>query len=231
MAKYVISDLHGEYDMFMKMLELISFSDEDELYILGDILDRGANPIKIIDYIVTKNNIVWIKGNHDEMLVDYVDTLDFSLWAMNGGHSTLEEILLTKSEDYIQALAMKIKRLPLYKIVDNYVLVHAGAYYSPMDDGLYMEEHLNSISEDFLLWDRSHIGTKFNSDKYTLICGHTVTFTINGQNKIIFDNENNKIMIDCGATFEGGQLGCLRLDDLKEFYITKRDVLEGQNEG
>ena len=33
MAKYVISDLHGEYEMFMAMLDKINFSDKDELYI------------------------------------------------------------------------------------------------------------------------------------------------------------------------------------------------------
>lgn len=39
MYKYVMSDIHGCYDEFIKMLELISFSDKDELYILGDVID------------------------------------------------------------------------------------------------------------------------------------------------------------------------------------------------
>ena len=42
---YVMSDLHGQYNAFLKMLELINFTDEDELYILGDIIDRGPNPL------------------------------------------------------------------------------------------------------------------------------------------------------------------------------------------
>ena len=46
-AIYVISDIHGEYDLFMKMLEKIKFQDTDTLYILGDILDRGPNPIHL----------------------------------------------------------------------------------------------------------------------------------------------------------------------------------------
>ena len=44
----VISDIHGEYDLFMKMLEKIKFQDTDTLYILGDILDRGPNPIQLL---------------------------------------------------------------------------------------------------------------------------------------------------------------------------------------
>ncbi len=45
---YVMSDIHGEYDKYIKMLELINFSDEDELYILGDIVDRGKEPVKVL---------------------------------------------------------------------------------------------------------------------------------------------------------------------------------------
>ena len=41
-AIYVISDIHGEYELFMKMLEKIKFQNTDTLYILGDILDRGV---------------------------------------------------------------------------------------------------------------------------------------------------------------------------------------------
>ena len=37
-----MSDIHGELDKFEQMLELIRFSDEDHLYILGDVIDRGA---------------------------------------------------------------------------------------------------------------------------------------------------------------------------------------------
>lgn len=38
---YVMSDLHGMYDKFIAMLEKIDFSDSDELFIIGDIIDRG----------------------------------------------------------------------------------------------------------------------------------------------------------------------------------------------
>ena len=40
MATYVISDIHGQYDMFMELLEKIPLKDSDTLYILGDVVDR-----------------------------------------------------------------------------------------------------------------------------------------------------------------------------------------------
>ena len=49
-----------------------------------------------------------------------------------------------------------------------------------------------------------------------IITGHTPTLAINGKDKI-YHNKNN-IVIDCGCTY-GGRLACLRLDDMKEFYV------------
>ena len=48
MAKYVIADAHGEKALFDKMLEKIGLSDEDTLFVLGDIIDRGPEPIPLL---------------------------------------------------------------------------------------------------------------------------------------------------------------------------------------
>ena len=42
---FVISDLHGQFVLLQLLLQKINFSDNDELYILGDIMDRGPNSI------------------------------------------------------------------------------------------------------------------------------------------------------------------------------------------
>ena len=42
---YVISDIHGHYDEFMKMLKMIDFKDEDILYVLGDCIDKGSKSV------------------------------------------------------------------------------------------------------------------------------------------------------------------------------------------
>lgn len=48
MSTYVMSDIHGCFDEFMQMLDLISFGSADELYVLGDVIDRGPEPIKCL---------------------------------------------------------------------------------------------------------------------------------------------------------------------------------------
>lgn len=45
---YVMSDIHGMYDKYIEMLELINLREHDSLYILGDIVDRGLHPMKIL---------------------------------------------------------------------------------------------------------------------------------------------------------------------------------------
>ena len=45
---YVMSDLHGCYEDYIKMLKLINFNDSDYLYILGDVCDRGKQSIEVI---------------------------------------------------------------------------------------------------------------------------------------------------------------------------------------
>lgn len=58
MATYVISDIHGCYDAYKEMLEKIQFSENDMLYVLGDVLDRGPHPIRIIQDLMRRPNVV-----------------------------------------------------------------------------------------------------------------------------------------------------------------------------
>lgn len=45
---YVVSDLHGCYDLYKKMIDKLQLKDADTLYILGDLVDRGDKPMEIL---------------------------------------------------------------------------------------------------------------------------------------------------------------------------------------
>ena len=123
---YVMSDIHGEYEKYIEMLRLINFNDDDELYILGDIVDRGPEPIKILQDIIMRSNVFPIMGNHDLMALDILKKLSVDItednfssqvdievmnemldWFSNGGTVTMEKFReLNKTErrdilDYI----------------------------------------------------------------------------------------------------------------------------------
>ena len=86
--RYIMSDLHGCFDEFKKMLELIHFSEDDELYIIGDIIDRGPEPIPLLQYIMNQKNIYVIMGNHEDMMINAIKSRSYDLWFYNGGEIT-----------------------------------------------------------------------------------------------------------------------------------------------
>ncbi len=66
MSTYVMSDIHGHFDEFLRMLELIEFSDRDELIIAGDYVDRGPKTLEMLRWIEeSPENVILLKGNHD----------------------------------------------------------------------------------------------------------------------------------------------------------------------
>ena len=65
MSTYVISDIHGQYNMFIELLDKIDLKDTDTLYILGDVLDRGPHPIKTIRKLMEMPNAICLVGNHE----------------------------------------------------------------------------------------------------------------------------------------------------------------------
>ena len=62
---YAVSDIHGCYRQYKEVLEKIAFSDEDTLYVLGDVLDRGPEPLRVLEDMVGRYNVIPIIGNHE----------------------------------------------------------------------------------------------------------------------------------------------------------------------
>lgn len=230
---YVMSDIHGEYDKYIKMLKHINFSDEDELYVLGDIVDRGNEPVKVLLDMMSRANVFPVMGNHDLLALDimkklcvdieeenYATQVDISVmnemldWFNNGGTTTLEnfrELDKIKRKEIIDYL----ESFPLCEIAEasenTFILVHAGL------GNFNKNKKLKDYTPEELLTSRSNPDIRlFDDDSIYVVSGHTPTQTITGKSEIYI--KNNNICIDCGACF-GGRLGCLCLDTMEEFYV------------
>lgn len=236
---YIMSDIHGHYSEFRKMLKTIEFDDSDTLYIIGDIMDRGNENLKMLNYVYLSPNIHLLMGNHEDLLIQsyraefgidrkYCETV----WISNGGYKTkdeLQKIKRKKLEEYLDY----IESLPMYKFLyynnQEYLLVHAGLLYS----GGYTDKYtLMENQKDNLLWIRDDYlaNKKISELPFKIITGHTPTSYLfeNGYHLDIEQKRNslnnkivtcdNKINIDCGCAYDRF-LGCLRLDDMKEFYV------------
>ena len=239
MANYVISDIHGHYDYYLKMLEKIRFSEEDMLYILGDVVDRGPHPVKVLQDLMRRPNVCCLAGNHEEMFCDCMktllkeiteesiagmdeNTLEMLLsWQMNGSAPTTKEFQkLSRSEQ--REIFEFVSEFDVYEEVHTamgeFLLVHAGLSNFEPDKEIWEYE----LQE--LIWTRPDYQRTYFRDKF-IVTGHTPTLLIeeNPRKGFIYKSHNN-IAIDCGCGITGGRLGCLRLDDLKEFYVEEKDL-------
>ena len=61
---------------FQNMLKKIDFTADDMLYIIGDIIDRGTKSIELVKYCMNQKNIILIRGNHEQMMLDAMKILN-----------------------------------------------------------------------------------------------------------------------------------------------------------
>ena len=94
---YCLSDIHGEFDRYQAILEEIHLSDEDTLYVIGDVIDRAPGGVDILEDIMARKNVVMLMGNHEQMCLDTLGKINVygarQLWASNGGSVTRRELL------------------------------------------------------------------------------------------------------------------------------------------
>ncbi len=238
MATYVISDIHGEYDMFMELLEKIGLRDEDTLYILGDVLDRGPHPIKTVQKLMEMPNAVCLVGNHEQMAIEcfsnylmqfvteeFISSMNeemihgLSSWLVNGGDTTIKEFRKLDMDEKQDVIDF-IKDFELYEELlingKEYLLVHSGlGNFSP-------EKEIEDYSLLELVWERADYDIQYFPDKF-VVTGHTPTQEISGNPRpgYIY-RHNNHIAIDCGAFIPGGRLAAICLDTGEEFYSSEK---------
>lgn len=94
---YCMSDIHGELNRFKAMLDLINFSSDDTLYIIGDVIDRHPGGVEILKIIKDTPNMFMLLGNHEQMCLDTLGPNSVygsrRLWQENGGISTYRDLL------------------------------------------------------------------------------------------------------------------------------------------
>ena len=232
MATYVISDVHGDYEGYRKILEMIHFSDEDVLYVNGDVIDRGKGGIKILQHMMMQPNIYPILGNHEyaagtclrflmkEITEENIDGISEETihnlleWQNIGGQQTMDEFHKLPREEK-QDIVDYLDEFSLYEEIEvnenRFVIVHAGlANFSP-------DRSLDDYELHELVFQAPDYERIYFPDKY-LITGHLPTKAIEGNprpNKIFL--QNNHIAIDCAAGYDGC-VGCICLDTFEEFY-------------
>ncbi len=213
--RYVVSDIHGHLDKLWELERKINLKDHDTLYILGDVVDRGPEPINLLKYCMSRENIVLLMGNHEDMMLNFLletegmdrknlsnsdlySTDYFGNWEYNGGDITYTQFL-RESKETQKEIIDYLKSLPIELTVktkhDTYYLVH-GMY---VDEDIY-ESMTEESKRKQKIWGRIRRYSVGPEGK-TVIVGHTPTITITGKSEIFV--RPNLMCIDCGMATYG----------------------------
>ena len=167
-----VGDVHGHYEGLMKLLEAIAPDSQDQVYFVGDLIDRGPQSARVIDF-VRHNRYHCVLGNHEQLLLESfpggeVRMATLQNWLYSGGQTTLASYRDT--ETLLDHLDW-IRGLPIYLDLGDIWLVHAG---------VHPELPLPEQTTQEFCWIRDlfHSSTQpYFSDKL-IITGHTITFTL-----------------------------------------------------
>lgn len=210
---YCISDIHGDYDKYIAMLELIKLSDGDTLYVIGDIIDRGKRGVDIALDLMARKNAVFLLGNHEYMCIDALWRRDFDSrerWLRNGGGVTRDDLLYRRAPDVRDSVLDWFRAAPDCADLEvsgrKFHLVHGAPGETTYER----------------IWRRPEKDAPPPMPGTTVIVGHTPTHYLAGSDgkPLRIWHGSGIIDIDCGlaGAYPQRRLGCLRLDDMAEFY-------------
>ena len=233
MAVYVCSDLHGQLTLFRRLLDKCGISDGDRVYILGDVLDKGRDSFRLLDFVCHSLNFFLICGNHEQMLKE-IYAEEMKAYTGDNEDLVLNRIRKRYPEcglDLDWDLLDYVDDLPYYVETEGFIGVHAGLELER--DGRIRP--LPKQNPKVLVYDRHFQDPNVIplSEKPVLF-GHTPCSYENGTGEFIKTlkpgrtGENGlsdyaKIRLDTGALFTG-RLGMLRTDDMRECYVSVSGV-------
>jgi serine/threonine protein phosphatase 1 len=205
---FVIGDIHGCFDKLCALMDKIPINfTRDQLIFIGDYIDRGSGSIEVVDYLIDLQKqlpgTLFLKGNHEDMLINYLDGSDRYTYLLNGGQRTLDAYLNhpnNPGEYPVPSAHLEFfNSLHFYYQTADYIFVHAG---------LRKKVPLESQKKMDLLWIRDEfIYSDFDFGK-RVIFGHTPF-----KEPLV---QTNKIGIDTGAVY-GNRLTCVQLPEIDFF--------------
>lgn len=192
MSTYVFSDVHGHRATLERALERLSPSADDRFFCLGDMIDRGPDPVGVLRLCRSLPNVSALMGNHEDLMVSCLDGSDDPLaamnWGINGGAMTSTG-LAELPEDEATELVGWVRGLPRWAqaVVGGrrYLLVHAGVRLTAPVPGAWDDaaaasylraqdpEDLSWIREDF--WGAPLGLSGEGGGGPVVIAGHTPT--------------------------------------------------------
>ncbi len=204
---FAVGDIHGCASKLEALLSKLPIRwKEDYLIFLGDYIDRGEDPKRVVEIILELVNsypgkVIPLMGNHEWMFLRFLKGIEPEVFLFNGGDKTLrsytKEGQLTIPEEHMNFF----KSLPLFVEMPDYLFVHAG---------INPRKSLSEQTEMDLLWIRQSFYFYEGKFAKTIVFGHTPFPEI-----LLLED---RIGIDTGCVY-GGKLTALMLPDRVIFQV------------
>lgn len=229
---FVIGDIHGNKEKYDQMLQKLNPTDEDAVFVLGDVIGIGDDGIEILKDMMYKANVFPILGEQEYMakgifpLIASAETIEKAKELLDGEKAELFEKWLTmKSEKTIndflssdeenkESIIDYLDEFAPYEEIEaggkNFILVHAGI------DGFEEDKPLDAYEEKDFVFAVTDYQKAYFPDSY-LVTGHMPTAVIDRQCAGKVYSKKRHLAIDCGAAY-GGRLAAVCLDKLKVYY-------------
>ncbi len=224
---YVCSDIHGQAEKFFQFYN--SLNDEDEVYIIGDVIDKGPSRTSLLWTIKNDSRFHMMIGNHEDMMLTFYDIRSKSIqddsykgelydisrqWLhINDGYDTLREM-----DQFIHRdeLLDWLHHSPIVQNIQvngrNFLLVHSNPEITY--DITY--DKATADQRKGCLWKRNRFMFPKIKNK-TIITGHTIHQDIFYKGKSL--KESYFIDIDTGCALgKAGRLCVLCLNDMTIHY-------------
>lgn len=229
--QFAISDIHGCNITFGNLLDQIAFSTSDELYILGDLIDRGPDSKGVFDRVFQMQEegyqVHCLRGNHEQLFLDAVNDEEWAvgMWESNGGIQTMRSFGAMRPSQVPMLYRSFMAELPYYFELEEYVLVHAG---------LNLKRHFPLMDPKSMMWIRRWYGDFEDNraeqwlDDRIIVHGHTPIPNMKTAAMLQKIDQLPVINIDNGCVFAGKQVG---LGTLCAFDLTHQQLFWEPFEG
>jgi serine/threonine protein phosphatase 1 len=212
---FVMSDIHGMKNEFLKLLQYITKNKKSEEFqypnrfvFLGDYVDRGPDSagviaiVRLLEELMPGGFVIPLRGNHEEMSIQ--ELVEYGDLSGPTGRSFKSKGIMKFPNDVTDWL----NNLPYYYEDEMHIYVHAG-----LQPGVPLNKQTNEtmiwIREKFLLYN-------YDFGKH-VFHGHTPNFG--------FERTPTRTNVDTGACFGGVMTACeVKQDQLyptRAYYVDK----------
>ena len=228
---WVVGDIHGYFDSFVRLISKLNLNDRDLLISIGDMIDGGPESVGVMELFIENDQFLAILGNHEQMLLDdwnKKSKFNFGVLNSSGFWASKNPVDRNKKLTIVDYLS----NLPTEIILESFRLVHAGYRDFPYSSSL------EDQSDEDRLWSRDIFTVRYPFDQNrTIVVGHTTIqkFGLMENDSVwrseikLEDGRDSAIGIDSGIKLHSDQNPRITAIELNSGKIISQRKLENED--